>query len=138
PLPGTHTPPCSCPSTAGSAPLSLAPRLALPSSLLTCTTSRPPNPVVGSGWPGRGAGVRTALSPGGRHRCNTLDSRGGTGSCLESRLVRCLIAPTGNRSIDPSIEPCCHAGFEAQRHIPHAIDMYYGTTYKATEAWRPR
>src|SRR5205823_13649595 len=87
------------------------------SFLLTCTTSRPPNPVVGSGWPGRGAGVRTALSPGGRHRCNSLDSRGGTGSCLESRLVRWLIAPTGNRSIYPSIEPCSHSGFEFLRHI---------------------
>src|SRR5206468_7106100 len=136
-LPRTHRTPCPFPSTAGSAPLSLAPQLPLPSSLLTCTTSRPPNPVVGSGWPGRGAGVRTALSPGGRHRCNTLNSRGGTGSCLESPLVRCLIAPTGNRSIDPSTDPCSHSGFEVPHRILHEVDLYYAPAYKATVPKNP-
>src|SRR5207248_5687177 len=64
-------------------------------------------------------------------------SRGGTSSSLESRLVRCLVVPTRNRLIDPSIEPCCCSGLEAQPHVLHAVDMYYATAYKANEPWRP-
>src|SRR5436305_11156228 len=93
--------------------------------------SRPPNPVVGSGWPGRGAGVRTALSPGGRHRRNVLNWRGGTGSCIETVLARCLIVPTRNRSIDPSTEPCSHSGFEVLHHMLHDVDLYYAQAYNA-------
>src|SRR5207248_578451 len=90
-----------------------------------------PNPVVGSGWPGRGAGSHTGLHARSRRLAKCLIRRGGTGSCLETPLVRCLIAPTRNRSIDPSTEPGSHSGFEVLHRVLHAVDLYYAPAYKA-------
>src|SRR5471030_461462 len=62
-LPKIHTTPCLSPSTADSAPPSSPTQLLLPSPLLHKATSRPPNPVVGSGWPGSGAGFSSPRQP---------------------------------------------------------------------------
>src|ERR1700682_3943846 len=130
-LPRTRTTPCPSPSTAGSAPPSSPTQLPPPSLLLSKATSRPPNPVVGSGWPGSGAGCLPLLpSPAGEFaKCST--SWGGTGSSLETRLARLLARPPRKRLIDPSIEPCCWVGFVVAGLIRHAADMYYRLTYKA-------
>src|SRR5439155_22397194 len=100
----THTTPDPSPSAAGSAPPLFLSESPLPFIPRAVATSRPPNPVVGSGWPGRGEGSRAALQPRALYLAKPLLRQGGTVSSPESRRDRDLIAPTRKRAIDPPIE----------------------------------